>query len=365
MLVLQNRYGDTEYPIRDRWSSARLYRQALLRVRPSWAATRNLIWMAPAIVLLAILFISTDGFDRIPSGNGLGVFALIEVGGFAFLVAAGLTAATWYDRRKPRLEQQHYWNSTTTTPVTGRRQQLLALDAQSDYGFGGWNSTLDYAPAWSRMPAEARQRHERDPKWQPFVTMPLMETDRLRAQLDTQWHIASRGDLELFVADALSDRSLSIKYGQVLASEQGERMLARVSSLTAVNEWDLRALSVPTGEHPARALWAADTQRVISVIRMGSLADLIDTTTAWELIDHAASPGTSLFTGWDDYWGNVRIGLAFHTDSLEAVQRFDHTLKGLQSSNWPAVQTVFPTSAIPSWLPRDLTTPNSNPIIEE
>jgi hypothetical protein len=72
--VLQNRYGDTEYPIRDRWSTARLYRLPLSRAHPSWAAGRNLLWMAPAIVLLTILFGSTDGFNRIPNGDGLGVF---------------------------------------------------------------------------------------------------------------------------------------------------------------------------------------------------------------------------------------------------------------------------------------------------
>jgi hypothetical protein len=363
--VLQNRYGDTEYPIRDRWSSARLYRQALLRVRPSWASTRNLIWMAPAIVLLAVLFITTDGFDRIPNGNGLGVFVLVEIGGFAVLVAAGLTAANWVDRRKPRLEQQRYWQTVNTAPVTARQQQLLALDAQADYGFGGWNATLDYGPAWSRLPVAMQQRHLQDPKWQPFLTMPPWDTDRLRAQLDTEWHIASRADLELFVADALSDHSLSVKYRQVLAGEQGARMVARVSSLTGVDEWDLRALAEPNSRQPAPSLWAADTQRVISVIRMGYLADHLDTFTAWELIERASGPGTSLCTGWDDYWANVRVGLAFQTDSLEAVQRFDHVLDGLQASNWPAAHVPFPTSPVPAWLAERPAAPPQPPHLDQ
>lgn len=363
--MLQNRYGDTEYPIRDRWSSARLYRQALLRARPSWAATRNLIWMAPAIVLLAVLFITTDGFDRIPNGNGLGVFLLLELVGFVVLVAAGLTAATWVDSRKARLEQQRYWQNVDASPVTARQQQLLALDAQSDYGYGGWNGTLDYGPAWSRLPSAMQQRHVREPKWQPFLTMPPLETDQLRAQLDTQWHIASRADLELFVADALSDRSLSAKFREVLAGEQGARMVARVSSLTGVNEWDLRALAEPSSSQPAAALWAADTQRVISVVRMGYLADHLDTSIAWDLIERAASPGTSLFTGWDDYWANVRIGLAFQTDSLEAVQRFDFVLGGLQASSWPAAHVPFPTSPVPAWLTERPAAPPQPPHLDQ
>jgi len=320
--------------------------------------------MAPAIVLLAVLFISTDGFNNVPTGDRLGVLMLAEIGGFAVLIAIGLTAATLVDRRKPRLEQQRYWNITSITPVTGRRQQLLALDSQSDYGYGGWNSTLDYAPAWSRMPTTAQQRHQENPKWQPFYTMPLLETDQLRAQLDTQWHIASKADLQLFIADALSDRSLSAKYAQVAHGEQGDRMLARLSSLTGVNEWDLRALTVPIDGEPARALWAADSQRAVSVIRMGHLADMIDTSTAWELIEHAAGPGTSLFTGWDEFWGNVRVGIAFLTDSLEAIQRFDHTLQQLQASTWPAAHLPFPVSPVPAQLPLD-PTPNNKPVSED
>ncbi len=348
--MLQNRYGDTEYPIRDRWSSARLYRQALLRVRPTWAMVRNLAWTAPAIVLLAVLFITTNGFSAVPNGDGLGVFVLVEIGGFAILVAAGLTAATWVDSRKARSEQQQYWEAVGSGPTSGRQQQLLALDAQSDFEFGGWNATLDYGPAWSRLPLAMRQRHRSDPKWHPFLTMPPMETDRLRGQLDSQWHIASRTDLELFVADALSDRSLSARYAQILAGEDGGRMVARISSLTGIDEWDLRALGQSTLRGPAPALWAADTQRVVSVIRMGFLAGLLDEGSAWELVERATAPGTSLFTDWDQYWSNVRTGLAFQTDSLEAVQRFDHVLQGLRNSDWPAARIPFPTTPVPSWL---------------
>lgn len=352
LTVMQNRYGDTEFPIRDRWSSARVYRQALLRARPSWASARSLIWLSPALVLLAVMFIGTDGFDRLPNGDLLGVVVLAGIGGFAILVAAGLTVGTLVDRRRPRLEQQRYWTATRALPVTDRQQQLLALDAQSDYAFGGWNSSLDYAPAWSRMPTDAQLRHDREPKWQPFLTMPPLETGQLRAKLDADWRIASTADLELFVADALTEHSLTTRFANALAGDDGEQILARISSLTGVDQWNLRGLSQPTGNRRAVGLWAADTQRVIAVIRMGHLAGHLDTATAWELIERAAAPGASLFHSWDDYWSNVRIGLAFWTNRLDAIQRFDHTLQQLSDSNWPAVHADFPASPIPTWLPR-------------
>lgn len=78
--------------------------------------------MAPGIVLLSILFISTDGFNRTPGGDRLGIFVLVEVGGTAVLFAAGLIGATWVDRRKPRVEQQQYWEATGTVPPTRRQR---------------------------------------------------------------------------------------------------------------------------------------------------------------------------------------------------------------------------------------------------
>lgn len=47
-----------------------LYRRALLQARPSWAAARNLLWMAPAIVLLAVVFTTTNGFEHDAGGTG-------------------------------------------------------------------------------------------------------------------------------------------------------------------------------------------------------------------------------------------------------------------------------------------------------
>lgn len=350
--MLQNRYGDTEFPIRNRRGNARITRAALLRARPGRASARNLVWMAPAIVLLAVVFIVTDGFDRVPGGDLGGLVTMGALVGFVLLVAGGLSAATLVDARRPKADQQRYWAATGARPLSDREQQLLALDAQSDFSFGGWNSSLDYGPAWSRMPEEAQTRHRREPRHQPFLTMPLLETDALRARLDADHHIASGSDLELFVADALTDRSLTLRFASVLAGEQGERMLARVSSLTGVDQWGLRALVESDRDRPPVGLWGADSQRVISVVRMGFLAGYADEAAAWALVERAAAPAAALFDGWDAYWANVRIGLAFMSDRLDAVQAFDRSLDALRASAWPAARAAFPRSPVPEWLPR-------------
>ena len=347
--MLQNRYGDREFPVRDRWSNARLYRELAKRRNPSRAALRNVIWVLPAMLVLFATgadLIATEGAESDKDTR-----FLIALGVFVVLTAIGLTIGMLVDRAIPRREQERYRALTGTPDLTERQQQLLALDAQSDFSIGGWNSSLDYGPAWSMLPTELRQRAEHDPKRLPFVTLPLFEVKPMRARLDADQHIASSGDVELFVADALSDASLSARFRRVLHGPDGERMLARMASLTGVSQWDLRALDEPADGKPSRLLWAADAQRVISIVRMAYLAEHVDAAEAWRLIERAAQPATGLFSTWEAYWTDVRIGLAFFSDRLEVVQQFDETLAGLQASTWPAASVPFPAGPVPPWLP--------------
>lgn len=309
--MLQNRYGDREFPVRDRWSNVRVYRRAAMRQNPNRSAARNLIWLGPAFVLLIVVIGVTHFLSNTPSGANGDLVFLVGFAAFIVLVAVGLLVHALIDMRVPRHEQQQYWALTGAQPITARQQQLLAFDAQSDFAVGGWNSSLDYAPARSRMPAPLRQAHAQGNKRTVFVTMPLFDVDAMRAKLDTDHHIASGADVELFVADALNDRRFSHRFLQVLHGPDGEKMLARLSSLTGTSHWDLRALEHPENGLPPRLLWAADTQRVIAVIRMAYLADHLDTATAWRLIEHATGPAAGLFDSWDTYWANVRTGLAF------------------------------------------------------
>lgn len=344
--------------MRDRWSHARLYRDAARRRNPTRAALRNTVWVLPAMLVLlsaGAALIANRGTEAEQDQRFLAALGI-----FVVLMAIGLLVGLLVDRTIPRREQERYRALTGAPDVTERQQQLLALDAQSDFAIGGWNSSLDYGPGWRTMPAELRRRFEHDPKRSPFVTLPMFDVRALRAQLDAEQHIASHGDVELFVADALSDASISARFHRVLHGTDGERMLARVASLTGVSQWDLRALDEPSAGRPAPLLWAADAQRVIAIVRMAYLAEHIDAEEAWRLIERAAAPASGLFTSWADYWADVRTGIAFFSDRLEVVQRFDDSLRGLRSSGWPATRVPFPAGPVPSWLPRftiDTSTP--------
>jgi hypothetical protein len=349
--VLQNRYGDRTFPVRARWSDLRAIRLAMRSVDPNRAALRGVLWVLPALVVLAVMVPAFDVFGPSTSGPE-DVGFLITLGVFIVLAAAGILVGSLVDRRIPRREQEAYWRLSGIGPVTDRQQQLLALDAQSDYAIGGWNSTLDYGPAAHRLPLAERSRPSRRGPRPRFVTMPLFATGDLRARLDNDQQIASGRDTELFVADAFGDASLSARFHRVLHGEQGERMLGRLSSLTGLSEWDLRELDEPLGGRPPLLLWGADSQRVISIVRMAHLADHVDAATAWRLIERAAEPAEGLFGSWDAYWANVRIGVAFFSDRLEAVQAFDDSLAGLRGSAWPAARVPFPSRPVPAWLPR-------------
>jgi len=347
--VLQNRYGDRAFPVGARWSDLRAIRLAMRSADPQRASRRGVLWVLPALAVAAVVGVfiiampDTRENDRLV-GFGFGLFVL--------LVVVGLLIGALVDRGLPRREQEAYWRLSDVQPVTEGQQQLLAFDAQSDYAIGGWNSTLDYGPAVHRLPPEERARRTRRGPRPRFATMPLFETTALRARLDTDHHLASGRDTELFVADALGDASMSARFHAVLHGEQGERMLGRLSSLTGISEWDLRELDEAAAGRPATLLWGADSQRVISIVRMAHLADHIDAPTAWRLIERAAEPAAGLFPSWDAYWANVRVGIAFFTDRLEAVQDFDASSEAFRRSEWPAARAAFPSRAVPAWLPR-------------
>lgn len=348
-MVLQNRYGDRTFPVDDRWSNVKLVRGLARQRNPQAAARRNLLFMLPALAVLAVAVALAALPDSVLMDSDL----VIAVGVLLFfaLIIVSPALGGLVDRSLPRREQQRYWQLTGLPSLTDPQQQLLALDSQSDYAIGGWNSSLDYAPAWSRMPDELRRSREHDAKRQFFVTMPLFAVAAMRADLDQRHHIASSADVELFAVDALAESSMSARFHSVLHGPDGERMLARLASLTGRSQWDLRALDEDRSDGPARLLWGADSQRVISVVRMAHLADHIDADTAWRLIARAAEPAWGLFDSWDAYWTDVRVGVAFFTDSLDAVQNFDQSLAALQDSTWPAARVPFRSMPVPAWLP--------------
>lgn len=342
--MLQNHYGDTEFPVRPRWRHARAASVArTAQLRGPRAAWHGISRIAPALALIVVGIVLARPLDPLlpswlSSDEYVGIIAVTGlVTAFAGLLGGGLR-----DRGLPVREQRRYHRLAGTRPLTAEQRVLLALDAQSDHAIGAWNDTLGYAPSWRCLPPQVRSTWEHRSGDPLFLSLPMQPVARLRAEVDDRYHIAGRQDLELFVADALAGAGYSGRFHEVLAGPDGERMLTRVASLTGRDVWELRDLDREVDGRPAQLLWGGDVQRVISVVRVCYLAEHVDAEQAWALIGRAGAVAAAVHADWGEYWTSVRTAVAFGSDRLDAVQAFDAALAGLRTDGWPAARAPFP-----------------------
>nr|WP_254057303.1 DUF1266 domain-containing protein [Clavibacter michiganensis] len=251
------------------------------------------------------------------------------------------------DARAPRRDQLDYVAQARIRPLLLEEQQLLALDAVSDFSFGGWNSSLAFQPTWAEMPAELRTKHADGATGHEWVGLPMTTLAQHRAALDTQFRIASRDDIELFVADALAQGPQSARFAELAASEEAERMVSRMAALTGRSEFEIIDLTRPHGDRPPVLLLAGDSERTIGAIRYAYVAGYLPADDAWALIRQIGARVFATYDGWDAYWADVSLALAFRTDSLDAVQSQRRVRDALVASAWPAATVPWPGAATP------------------
>jgi len=362
--VLQNHYRDREYPVRSRSRHARQVQQARAARLSSISAGEALVRVAPALVLLVVLMVLRSRISpQLPPGAQDGYPVLVAIVCLTVTVL-GVIGGSLRDRSLPVREQRRYRQLTGAAEVSAHQQQLLTLDAQSDFAFGGWNSSLEYAPSWRCLPPATRRTWEHRATWltgegpsrpgsdrkfdggRPlFRTLPMAPVATQRADIDARHHIASGQDVPLYVADLLGSGAraggISARFAAAAAGADGDRVIARLASLTGRDEFELRALTEPVGGRPPELLVGADVQWAVSVVRLCYVAEHVEASTAWQLIEGAGARAADRFTSWAQYWASVRTGVAFASDSLEAVQRFDARLAELYASAWPAARTPW------------------------
>ncbi|CAN02757.1 DUF1266 domain-containing protein [Clavibacter michiganensis subsp. michiganensis] len=346
-MTLQNHPGEVEFPVRARVRYARMLDAQ--RLRPGGGkGTRALLVTALALpfgaagVALGIL-VATSGE---PEGGPAMPIVLFALGmGIGMLVAS--IVFQQIDARAPRRDQLDYVAQARIRPVTLEEQQLLALDAVSDYSFGGWNSSLAFQPTWAEMPAELRTTHADGANGHEWVGLPMTTLAQHRAALDTQFRIASRDDIELFVADALTQGPQSARFAELAVSEEAERMVSRMAALTGRSEFEIIDLTRPHDGRPPVLLLAGDSERTIGAIRYAYMAGYLPADDAWALIRQIGARVFATYDGWDAYWADVSLALAFRTDSLDAVQSQRRVRDALVASAWPAATVPWPGAATP------------------
>lgn len=336
-MPLQNHPGDVEFPVRARLRYARL--ADARRRAPGGGVARRALLLTVCAVPLGLV------------GLGIGLAAQGEQAALPFLVfalglALGLLAAAivlqQWDARAPRREQLAYREDAATPPPTLRQQQLLALDAVSDFSFGGWNSSLAFQPTWAELPPVMRARFADGAKGSPFEHLPLGPLSEQRVALDRDFRIASSDDVELLVADALARGPLSERFAEVSASEEAERMRSRVAALTGASEFHLLELAQSVDGHPPVLLLAGDAERTLGAVRYAYVAGYLSAERAWELLAAVGDRVFARYPSWDAYWVDAAIAIAFRTDSLGAVQHHHRLRAELAASSWPAASVPYP-----------------------
>jgi hypothetical protein len=337
---LQNHPGDTEFPVRVRTRHARAIEQWRRQYQPRANGARALLVTAGTIPFAAVGF--AIAYAIAPDGREL---ANPFFGGVAgLLVGLIVSAAAWsrVDAAAPRRAQRAYLAAARVAPLTERRQQILALDAASDFSFGGWNSSLAFGAAWIELPAQMRERWADGAKGSPWPVLPMARLAQLRVDLDTSFKIASSTDAEMMVADTLATGPLSRRFAEVAASPDAEAMASRVAALAGVPVFDVLELAgAPEGEEP-ELLLAADVERTIGGVRYAYMAGYLTAERAWDLLGSVAARAFDRYDGFDAYWRAVAVATAFRSDSLEAVENLRANLAGLRDKGWPAASVDYP-----------------------
>lgn len=337
--ALQNHPGDVEYPVRSR----RRYTRALEAKRkadPAEMRRRALpvtLIAAPFGIAAFVLSFIWDVTEI-----GLNFFAFFVGMCLGLLVASIILAGR--DAGAPRRAQLAYIAASGRQSLTARQQQILALDAASDFATRGWNSSLAFTPTFAELPQELRAKHRDGEEGAPWFALPVASLKQLRSALDEQFKIVTKADAELLVADTLILGYNSQRFVEIAHSEGAEHMMSRVAALTDLPVFDIQDLLRGTEEQPARLLLAADIERGIGGIRYAYVAGYLTADETWALLEPLAEKAFATYRSWDEYWREVNIATAFRTDSLQAVQSQRDALAELRTSRWPAASVAWPAS---------------------
>lgn len=338
-MSLQNHLGDTEFPVRARSRYARAIEQ-WRRQLGGPNAVRALLLVAGSLPFGAAGLAVALTFW--PEGRELGNPFFGAVAGLVIgLVLSSILWARW-DAGAPRRAQRQYRTAAGLPPLSLEQQQILALDAASDFSFGGWNSSLAFAFSWIELPAPVRAKYADGIKGSPWRWIPFSPLTQLRTDLDRQYKIASGTDVEVLVADVLATGPLSARFAEVIVSPEAEKMASRVAAISGVPVFDVLDLAVARDGREPELLLAGDVERAIGAVRYAYMAGYVAHDRAWELLARLAQRAFARYGGYDEYWRAVEVATAFRTDSLEAVEALRSNLAGLKEKGWPAATTPYP-----------------------
>ncbi|WP_077489009.1 DUF1266 domain-containing protein [Sinomonas mesophila] len=326
-MTLQNHPGDREFPVAWRWRFRKLRADA---IQPREAK----IWRGVKISAAAAAFVTVLVLKllALPSSTFL---VVIVAAMWAYWIVDLIEDATVAGQ--PLREQRRYIDITGHRALSGRQQQLLALSAQDDFARGLWNSSLEYRPA--AVAVSGWKPGDEAPKG--LTLLRPIEPEALRmGLLDHETGRLTAFDERL--GSQLADESVSWQLLGTLEGPGRAEAAARLARILSTSPDHVVDVASSEPGRPPKLAWALDVQRAVDLARVYYMAGVLTEEEAWDRIEDVARIATGLFSSWDEYWDNLRIGVAFASNDLATVREFDALREKFKTSSWPAASVPFP-----------------------
>lgn len=275
-----------------------------------------------------------DELRRLAMGVGLGGLTLVLYSVPRLVSPAG----------QAKKNQRRYYTLGKVRPLTDEQRRALHLTAHTDFYGGAWNETLEYFPATRRF-ADAGIA---PPSFWNFPA--LKDPEEALRDLDRDWGIVSTDGYRKMVERLFAGmHSRVYRAAFDLEADQTTELKERLAGLVGRDEAYVEAQLAPRGDRPPALVWAFDLWRVLPMSREAYMANLVSEDEAWANILKAARWVYALFDTPQAYYDNLRLGHAFWSLDLAAVQerrRIVETFLGEQTDRWPTMDLPWTTGAV-------------------
>lgn len=324
--MLQNHPGYNVFPVTP-W-----------RVGELSERTRALVHAPGVLGALAILLgvftigLALEAPNPVPSVF-VGGAATIAVGLCMLVVSVVLTRRAC---RAPVREQERYYELAGSRPLSAARRSALQLDGVN-IGLGGWSETLEDWPAEVRL--EGREA--------AFRTFEVCSKRSAIETLDQRWGVISSGDYRVMTSRLLTGMH-SLQFARYSASPEFHALCERLGQLLDWEPERVAAAVRPRSSRPPALLWAFDLWRAIRLARDAFMAGLISEEDAWADILSLSALVHTLFGSLEEYHENLRLGHAFWSNDLQAVNERREVLEAFLSPSFrcPAAALPWPTGDV-------------------
>lgn len=234
----------------------------------------------------------------------------------------------------PRREQKRYYRIANITRLSEEKRCALALDGAQTFHCGFWSETLEYYPLQARL-----NDHEK-----PFQFLEPASTNPYIKRLIEDWGITNSQDYQRTLNQLIAGMH-SLPFAEALLNDTNDNLKQRLSDLTLLPVDYIASCQHTTADgFPPRLIWGFDLWRAINLARTAFAAGYINEQKAWNDILTTADLAYEIFTGFDYFYNNYRLGNAFWSRNEEVTKnRREQQEFFKQHCNWPIRAIKWPS----------------------